>query len=58
MNKRKALSLLLAGTMVAGLLAGCGNGTQNNNETPDAQNSPAAGGGGDRRRAEKRGRGH
>ena len=44
MNKRKALSLLLAGTMVAGLLACCGNGTQNNNETPDAQNSPAAGG--------------
>ena len=44
MNKRKALSLLLAGTMVAGLLAGCGNGAQNSNETPGAQNSPAAGG--------------
>ena len=40
MKKRKVLSLVLAGTMVAGLLAGCGNGK----ETPDAQNSQGTGG--------------
>lgn len=42
MKKRKVLSLVLAGAMTAGLLAGCGGG--DTKETPDAQNSQAAGG--------------
>ena len=39
MKKRKLVSLLLSGALVFGLLAGCGGGTSNSNETPDAQNS-------------------
>ena len=41
MKKRKVLSLLLAGAMTAGLLAGCGG---NKDNTPDSGNSPAGGG--------------
>ena len=40
MKKRKLLSLLLAGAMVVGLLAGCGGGTQNE---PSGSESPAPG---------------
>ena len=40
MKKRKPLSLLLAGAMVFGLLAGCGGGTQNE---PSGSESPAPG---------------
>ena len=40
MKKRKLLSLLLAGAMVFGLLAGCGGGTQNE---PSGSESPAPG---------------
>ena len=43
MKKRKLVSLLMSGALVFGLLAGCGGGTQTNNETPDAQNSQAGG---------------
>ena len=41
MKKRKLLSLLLAGAMVVGLLAGCGGGTQGTEET--GGQSPAPG---------------
>ena len=41
MKKRKLLSLLLAGAMVVGLLAGCGGGTQGTEET--GNESPAPG---------------
>ena len=43
MKKRKLVSLLMSGALVFGLLAGCGGGTQTNNETPDAQNSQTGG---------------
>ncbi len=47
MKKRKLLSLLLAGAMVFGLLAGCGGGTQNEpsdseSPAPGAESPPAA----------------
>ena len=40
MKKRKLLSLLLAGAMVVGLLAGCGGGTQGTEETGGASPAP------------------
>ena len=40
MKKRKLLSLLLAGAMVIGLLAGCGGGTQGTEETGGQRPAP------------------
>ncbi|WP_130870166.1 peptide ABC transporter substrate-binding protein [Intestinimonas massiliensis (ex Afouda et al. 2020)] len=44
MKKRKLLSLLLSGAMVAGLLAGCGNGTQNADSSPSAEETGSTSG--------------
>lgn len=43
MKKRKLVSLLLSGALVFGLLAGCGGGNQNTDNTPGAQNSQTGG---------------